>query len=76
MTFQDIWNQLVRKNPAIAENGKTVEFQSENLKRLLRQVYEQGERKGKSDAEAIHTAAANAPQSNPFNPFDGIFDGR
>lgn len=40
MTFHDIWNQLLKKSSSLADPQSKVEFTSENLKALLRQVYE------------------------------------
>jgi len=58
MTFEEIWNQLCRKQPKLLKEGTTVEFKSENLKTLLSQVYEQARK-----------AEEEKPKSNPFNPF-------
>lgn len=46
MTFQSIWEQLTRKDPRLTDPETKVEFTAENLRRLLRQVYEQGEKQG------------------------------
>lgn len=46
MKFQDIWNQLLRKRPALADSEKVVEFRPAALKMLLEQVYEQGVKAG------------------------------
>lgn len=43
MTFQEIWDQLCRKQPLLTDAKATVEFKPENLQLLLRQVYEQGQ---------------------------------
>lgn len=43
MTFDQIWDQLRRKSTKLDKPDASVEFTSENLKRLLCQVYEQGE---------------------------------
>jgi hypothetical protein len=47
MTFNDIWQKLCTKKPTLCNANSTAEFTSENLKKLLRQVYEQGEAEGK-----------------------------
>lgn len=47
MTFQQIWDQLVIKQPRLADRSAKVEFSSDNLKTLLRQVYEQGEKQAR-----------------------------
>lgn len=44
MTFIEIWNQSVRKKPALADGSARVEFTSDNLYLLLEQVYEQGKK--------------------------------
>ena len=62
MTFDAIWQQLCRKVPKLENDSAKVEFESKNLRALLRQVYEQGER--------------NAPKPpEPKNPFSDIFGG-
>jgi hypothetical protein len=67
MTFEAIWQQLCSKKPALkTPETKIVEFTSQNLKALLRQVYEQGERHGRESAEQ---------PAKPRDPFGGIFDG-
>lgn len=47
MTFQGIWDQLVAKDARLKEDDAAVEFRAANLKRLLRQVYDQGVKQGK-----------------------------
>lgn len=47
MTFNEIWEQLCRKEPLLRRPESQVTFTSENLRSLLEQVYEQGERSGK-----------------------------
>jgi hypothetical protein len=44
MTFKEIWNQLLRKQPSLQKPETVVEFRSDNLERLLLQVYEQGQK--------------------------------
>lgn len=61
MTFDAIWEQLCRKNPSLSKGDSTVEFKSDNLKILLRQVYDQG--------------VKSVPKADPAkNSFDSIFD--
>lgn len=61
MTFDTIWDQLCRKNPALSKGDSTVEFKSANLKTLLRQVYDQG--------------AKSVPKSEPIGNSNGqVFD--
>ena len=42
MTFDEIWKQLMGKQPKLDKADADVTFKAENLKALLRQVYEQG----------------------------------
>ena len=65
MKFDDIWNQLCRKQPKLGNADSVVEFKSGNLKALLRQVYEQGQ---KSANDANQRQA-----SGPFDPFKSMF---
>lgn len=51
MRFTEIWAQLVRKSPKLAKDDATVEFKAANLRALLRQVYEQGEKAGRGSAQ-------------------------
>lgn len=44
MTFREIWQQLVRKDSRLLDGDAKVEFTSSNLKKLLEQVYEQGQK--------------------------------
>lgn len=62
MTFKEIWAQLVRKNADLAKPDARVEFRSENLEQLLKQVYEQGQ---KSVPKQTGTGTKN--------PFDSMF---
>lgn len=48
MTYDAIWQQLLRKKPALANDNATVCFTSASLQKLLRQVYEQGRKTGSS----------------------------
>lgn len=57
MTFQQIWSQLVKKDPDLAKPDAKVEFTSENLERLLRQVYDQGMKTGKAVAPPAKTSS-------------------
>ena len=45
MTLDQIWKQLVKKKPKLQDPNATVEITSDNLRLLLKQVYEQGERR-------------------------------
>ena len=62
MTLEDIWNQLIRKQPQLAKDDTTIEFKSQNLKALLSQVYEQAQKAAVKVEEAT-------PKSNPFSGF-------
>lgn len=63
MKFYEIWNQLVRKNSKLENDDAEVTFKASNLKALLRQVYEQGEKE-----------ATVEPAGPIYNPFDRMFD--
>lgn len=65
MTFDQIWNQLLKKSSDLADPQAKVEFSSENLKALLRQVYEQAEK----------TGAEKSKQDSSPNMFDRMFGG-
>lgn len=43
MTSDEIWEQLKRKQPKLERSDAVVEITAGNLRRLLRQAYEQGE---------------------------------
>jgi len=86
MTFQEIWQQLCRKRPLLADDDSIVEFKSINLKSLLRQAYEQGEKAGSASAAANRDADVNSggscsPQrdgqkGDPFDFLSGVFGKR
>jgi len=42
MTFDEIWAQLCAKKPSLKDPASQAVFTSEQLEKLLRQVYEQG----------------------------------
>ncbi len=42
MTFSQIWDQLKRKQPKLENSEATMEITAGNLRKLLRQVYDQG----------------------------------
>lgn len=44
MTFDQLWKQLVAKRSALAKDETKVEFTAGHLRKLLRQVYEQGQK--------------------------------
>ena len=50
MTFTEIWNQLCQKKEGLNKPDATSTFTSEGLRRLLRQVYDQGHEAGKNSA--------------------------
>ena len=67
MKFSEIWSQLCRKDARLNTDGTKVEFESQNLKRLLEQVYEQGQK------------SAPQPKSSGVDfgrIFDGMFKGK
>lgn len=55
MGFERIWQHLCRKEPELQKPGTKIEFESQNLKALLLQVYEKGRE--------------SAPKAR--NPFEG-----
>ena len=44
MKFDHIWSVLTKKRPGLDDPDAKVEFTSGNLKKLLRQVYDHGEK--------------------------------
>lgn len=68
MKFEDIWLQLVRKEPALADPTSKLEFTSDNLRKLLRQVYEQGHKMGEEEAKAS--------PADPPDLYSQLFGGR
>ena len=62
MTFDQLWGQLVRKKSKLERDDSTVEITAGNLRRLLRQAYEQGQ--------------ASVPRESTGNPFADIFGGK
>jgi len=65
MTFKEIWAQLCRKQPALQNPQTTVEFTSENLQSLLKQVYEQG--KKSQPASSTSSIESLFGSNSPFN---------
>lgn len=63
MTFDQIWERLARKKPALEQDDSVVTFTSANLRQLLRQVYDQGEA----------SSHDKAPAGNPFSDLFGGF---
>lgn len=57
MSFQDIWAQLCRKEPSLLKPETVVEFKSDNLKALLLQVYEQGQRSIQKNIDATRKSS-------------------
>jgi hypothetical protein len=43
VTFNQLWDQLVRKKPDLSDDGAKVTITSLSLKAMLRQAYEQGQ---------------------------------
>ena len=66
MTFEQLWGQLTRKQPKLERDAAIVEFTAGNLRRLLRQAYEQGQ------LSVPHKTA----DENPPGAFADIFGGR
>ena len=55
MTFDAIWQQLERKQPRLRRDCR-IEFTSGNLRALLRQVYEQGQKSTSASSDKTTTA--------------------
>lgn len=55
MTFERTWQSLCRKEPELQKPGTKIEFESQNIKALLQQVFEKGRE--------------SAPKAG--NPFEG-----
>lgn len=67
LNVQQIWEQLVSKNPKLADDEATTEFKAKHLRSLLRQVWEQGEMAGK---ETLKTRTEMQQLFRKFgNPF-------
>jgi len=54
MAFADIWKNLVKKKPKIEDPDATIEFKAGKLKKLLAQVFTQGEKCGEKRQKAIY----------------------
>lgn len=67
MTFQAIWDQLCRKSSALEKPDSVVEFKADNLKALLRQVYEQGQ-------QSVPRQSKDTDEMKSM--FDSMFGGR
>jgi hypothetical protein len=65
MGFDDIWKQLLAKKPALADDEAVCEFKAASLRRLLRQVYDQGYERGKEQMGTINGLFDNLFQGNP-----------
>lgn len=81
MRFQEIWDKLCEKDPRLLEGTTRVEFKAENLRKLLRQVYGQGEAEGRDSgkAEGIEEQRKrqeNGERGNPYSLFDDLFGRR
>ena len=66
MTFPEIWAHLKRKRPSLEDDAALVEFIAGDLRKLLRQVYEQGQDSG----------ATRDGQDPSRDMFADIFGGR
>ena len=51
MTFDEIWKQLCKKRPGLSDPLNDISIDSENLKKLLMQVYQQGRNKGRESGQ-------------------------
>jgi hypothetical protein len=52
LSLEQIWQQLCKKDSRLAQPETVVDFKSENLKKLLAQVYEQGQKSTKSNFDS------------------------
>jgi len=48
MTFESIWLEILKKKPDLVSHVAVIEINSEQFKKLLRQVYEKGVNAGKN----------------------------
>jgi hypothetical protein len=53
MLFDEIWESLCKKKPELKDPNTKLEFTSENLKKLLLQVYEKGQKEPLKEVEQI-----------------------
>ena len=53
MSFNDLWQALVRKRPPLANESITIEMTPANLRKLCEQMYDQGV---KAERKAAETA--------------------
>ena len=71
MTFDDIWNALVAKSGKLTNDEVEVTFKAGNLKKLLRQVYDQGR---KQEAGVQKTMRDLMGKASPKNPMGDLFN--
>lgn len=73
MTFDDIWNQLCEKRPALRQTENVgVNLSRDAFKQLLRQVYEAGQGNPITlNGEPLH----HEPSMDPLDVFGRLFGG-
>lgn len=68
MTFNDVWEALLAKNSKLDDPDTTVEFKAGNLKKLLKQVWDQSENRQKelqANVEKFKKMAEGPSKSDP-----------
>ena len=73
MTFNELWEALLAKNGKLANDDAEVVFKAGNLKKLLRQVWDQAQ---KHERDLNKTMREILGKKNKFgpNPMGDIFD--
>lgn len=61
MTFDEVWEQLASKRPDLRRDSAELVFTAANLQKLLRQVYERGERAGTGGDAFSRLFGGNGP---------------
>jgi len=76
MTFEDAWNALANKNKKINNPDAEITFKAGNLKKLLKQIYDQGFKASQDMHEAARAfKEAGKSREGPMDMFDQMFDG-
>jgi hypothetical protein len=66
MTFDELWEVYRKRNAALRKDGGNVTLTVDNLRRLAKQAYEQGEK----------AAGNQAGATGPMKFIEDIFSGR
>lgn len=75
MKFDEIWQQLERKNADLKNDEAEVVFKAKNLRHLLRQVYDQGEKEAKPPTREEFKRAEREATRSAFDQFGSMFGG-